>query len=88
MYKYFKKIGDTENISEWKSKRLPDELIKPPSVSNKIPIPQLSYLDAKIKVQFDGSCLKQNKITYTHGTIVNIYIVYEFYTTIGKVFIC
>ena len=60
-----------------------DEVTKPPAISNKIPIPELSYLDAKIKVKFDGSCLKQDKITYTHGTIVNIYIVYEFLTTIG-----
>ena len=29
------------------------------------------------KVEFTGSCLKQDKITYAHGKIVNIYIVYE-----------
>ena len=28
-------------------------------------------------VKFTGSCLKQPKFTYTHKTIVNIYIVYE-----------
>ena len=28
-------------------------------------------------VRFNGSCLKQGKISYTHGKIVNIYIVYE-----------
>ena len=32
-------------------------------------------MGTKIKVKFRGSCLKQNKITYTHGKIVNI--VYE-----------
>ena len=32
----------------------------------------------KIRLKFGGSCLKQsNKLTYTHRTIVNIYIVYE-----------
>ena len=31
----------------------------------------------KIRVEFNVSCLKQDKITYNHGTIVNIYIVYE-----------
>ena len=30
-----------------------------------------------MRVKFIGSCLKQTKISYTHGTIVNIYIVYE-----------
>ena len=31
----------------------------------------------KTKVEFNGSCLKQDKITYDHGKVVNIYIVYE-----------
>ena len=28
-------------------------------------------------VKFSGICLKQDKATYSQGTIVNIYIVYE-----------
>ena len=39
--------------------------------------PALNYVGNKINVTFDERCLKQDKITYTHGTIVNIYIVYE-----------
>ena len=31
----------------------------------------------KSKLKFDGSCLKQNKITYNHEKIVNLYIVFE-----------
>ena len=34
-------------------------------------------MDAKIRVRFSRSCLKQDKSTYSHGKIVNIYIVYE-----------
>ena len=34
-------------------------------------------MGTKIRVRFSGSLLKQDKITYTHGKIVNIYIVYE-----------
>ena len=45
--------------------------------SNSSTVPSLDYLGAKIRVKFNGSCLKQDKITFTHGTIVNIYIVYE-----------
>ena len=60
------------------------EVSKSPAISNKIPIPQLSCLDSKIKVKLDGSCFKKDKITYTHGTIVNIYFVYEFFTTVGN----
>ena len=39
--------------------------------------PQLNYLGNKIRVEFKESGLKQDKITYTHGKVVNIYIVYE-----------
>ena len=31
----------------------------------------------KTRVEFNGSCLKQDKTMYNHGKIVNIYIVYE-----------
>ena len=30
-----------------------------------------------MRVKFTGGCLKQPKISYTHGKVVNIYIVYE-----------
>ena len=33
MYKYFKKIGNTDNISSWESKGLFNEVIKPPDNS-------------------------------------------------------
>ena len=39
--------------------------------------PELSYYGIKIRVEFNGSCLKQDKVTYNHGKIVNIYIVYK-----------
>ena len=35
------------------------------------------YDDFKVSAKFTGSCLKQLKFTYTHKTIVKIYIVYE-----------
>ena len=77
IYKYFKKIGSTDHISEWKSKELSDEIIEPPNTSDNSLAPALSYIGNKTRVKFDGSCLKQDKITFTHGIIVNIYIVYE-----------
>ena len=40
--------------------------------------PELSYYVTKTRVKLNGSCLKQDKITFNHGTIVNIYIAYEF----------
>ena len=35
------------------------------------------YYPSKIRVKFAGSCLKQDKITFYHKKVVNIYIVYE-----------
>ena len=37
----------------------------------------VSYYGTRTRVKFIGSCLKQPNISYTHGTIANIYIVYE-----------
>ena len=34
--------------------------------------PSLDYYGTKTRVEFSGSCLKQDKITYTHGKVVNI----------------
>ena len=51
--------------------------ITPPSAANNFLTPSLNYLGTKIRVKFSGSFLKQDKVTYTHGKIVNIYIVYE-----------
>ena len=42
MYRYFKKIGNTDNISEWKSKGLSDEIIETPD--NTL-APELIYLN-------------------------------------------
>ena len=35
--------------------------------------------DKKIWVKLNGSCLKQDKVTHHHGTIVDIYIIYEIF---------
>ena len=54
-----------------------DESIEPPSKSNNSLTPALSYSGNKTRLKSYGSCLKQDKITFTHEKIVNIYIVYE-----------
>ena len=56
-----------------------DERINSITTSNYSITPSLDYLGAKIRVKFNGSCLKQDKITYNHRKIVNIHIVYEIY---------
>ena len=54
-----------------------DENIIAPNTSDYKLNPELSFFDTKIRVEFNGSCLKQDEITYDHGKVVNIYIVYE-----------
>ena len=54
-----------------------DEKIKPPTTSNKMLNPWLDYFGTKTRVKFNGDCLQQEKITFNHGKIVSIYIVYE-----------
>ena len=54
-----------------------DENITAPTTSDYKINPQLSYFGTKTRLEFKGSCLKQDKITYDHGKIVNIYIAYE-----------
>ena len=39
--------------------------------------PSLDYIGTKTRVKFNENYLKQKKITFNHGKIVNIYIVYE-----------
>ena len=75
--KYFNVIANAKYISSWKAKGLSDETIKPPATSGNSLTPALSYFGTKTRVNFRGSCLKQDKITFNHGKIVNIYIVYE-----------
>ena len=67
MYKYFKVITITNYISSWKSKGLSDENITAPNTSDNKLNPQLSYFGIKTRVEFKGSCLKQNKVTFNHG---------------------
>ena len=38
--------------------------------------PNLNYYGTKTRVEFNGSCLKQDKVTFDHGKVVNTYIVY------------
>ena len=80
MYRYFKRIagvGSVNYIYFWKSKGLSDEGLDSITASNYKITPKLSFYSPKTRVEFNGNCLKQDKVTYCPGKIVNIYIVYE-----------
>ena len=77
MYRYFESFFNSDYVLEWKSTGLSDESIKSPSVPSNFLTQSLDYYGGETRVRFSGSCLKQEKITYTHGKIVNTYIVSE-----------
>ena len=54
-----------------------DKIINPPNTFDNSLAPALSYTGHKTRVEFGGSYLKQDKITFTQEKIVNICIVYE-----------
>ena len=65
MYRYFIKISGVSNGKYtyfWKFKSLSDERINSITASNYSINSSLDYLGTKIKVKFNGSCLKQDKI--------------------------
>ena len=78
IHRYYKTFSfNDRNILSCKSKGLFDESIKAPTTNNKMLNPSLDYVGSKIRVKFRGDCLKQENITFNHGKIVNIYIVYK-----------
>ena len=68
--RYFKVIANSDYVSSWKSKGLS-------ATSDNSLTSALSYYGTKTRVKSTRSCLKQPKLSYSHETIVNIYIVYE-----------
>ena len=76
--KHFKIIANTKFISSSKSKQLSHKTIKTYATSDNSLTPMIDYYGSKVRVKFNGSCLKQsNKLAYDYGTKVNFYIVYE-----------
>ena len=75
MYKYFEKTDN--KVSLWKSKGLSEEKIISTTTSTDKSATKTIYDNARIKVRFNGDLLRQNQVTYNHGPVVNIYIVYE-----------
>ena len=78
VYKYFEDADVSKTIikfhaNSWISKRLPDEKIS--SVSG-FKRPFIEYTNARIKLKFDESILRQ-KLSASLGLIANYYIVYR-----------
>ena len=77
MQRYLKKVGSSQHILSWKSKRLSDETINTPYTCDNSFSPGLSYAGNKVRLKFHGICIKQDEIIFNQETITNIYIFYE-----------
>ena len=58
-------------------RKLSDEKINSMKTSNHSITPNLDYYGTKTRTEFNGSCLKQDSVTFNHGKVVNICIIYE-----------
>ena len=76
-FKVIAGVGNGSYIYYWQSKGLSDERINSIKTPNYSITPSLDYYGTKTRVEFNGSCLKQDSVTFNHGKVVNIYIVYE-----------
>ena len=54
-----------------------DESIKPPPTSDNSLTPLIDYYGYNIRVKFNGSILRQPKVSYTQKKTVNIYFLYK-----------
>ena len=89
-YTYFEKINNGNHILAWKSKGSSGESIKAPALSNNSLAPWLNQINTKFWVTFDGSYLKQEKVTLTYKQVLNIYTAYQkklWLFTVGKDFV-
>ena len=78
IFRYFKIIANKKFISSWKSKGLFDETITPYATSDNSLTPLIDYYGSKIRAKFNKGSLKQsNNLTFSYGSRVNMYIVYE-----------
>ena len=65
-------------IAEWESKTLSNEKINPPYTTNHSLSPKIVWMNnSGIRLEFEGSCLNQYKVTFTPNNAVNLFIVYK-----------
>ena len=61
IHRYFK-IINTKYISSWKSEGVSDETITPYATSDNSLAPLTDHYGIKVRLKFNGSCLKQYKL--------------------------
>ena len=78
-YKYFKTSVDAAgtNVLFWGSKGLSNETITSTVEPEYDTSPKLEHSGENLYLKFSGDRLKQNKVVYNHGSVVNMYFVYS-----------
>ena len=66
--------GVPDPIPEWKCKGLSNEKIMTPHTTNKSLSIKLVWYNSRIKLKFGGSCLKQDKATFTPKNVVSLFV--------------
>ena len=69
--------GLIESIIVRQPKGLSNEKLLPPTILNNSLSPKLKCHNSKIRVGFEGSCLKPDKVTFIPNNVVNLFIVYK-----------
>ena len=80
MYRYFKQTasdGSGNYVYYWKSKGWSDERINSIKTPNHDITRKLDSYGNKTRLEFNGSCLKQDSVTFNYGKVVNIYVAYD-----------
>ena len=67
----------TETLVALQSKGLLHEKIRLCAISNNSLYAKLNCHDSRIRLEFKGSCLKQDKVSSTINNAVNLFNVYE-----------
>ena len=73
IFRYLKNIGNSTHISARECKGLSDESIKCHAIFDNNLVASLNYNGVRPRIKFDGQSLKQDKVTFTHKNLVNVY---------------
>ena len=79
-YKYFEMVGN--KVFSWESKGMSNEKISSAYAPHANRTQKIVYENARIKLKLNGA-LKQDKVTYNHGPIINIYVLYRLIPNLG-----
>ena len=65
-------IIHAEIFVAWQSKELSNEKIRSPTTSDNSLSPKLKLHNSKIRGEYKDSCFKQDKVTFTLNSVVNL----------------